>query len=551
MYEIPSRVAVLVIALALGWVPLACVAELGALDDQTAGAAADEASALGVADLAPISFLSIAEGGRYDNGFTITVRAPSTTDYVVYSADGWVLGVATDVASGFAAVGTFGVLGRRRIVARAFSDDDEQQAEAQATVEVLAADALTAAPTVTFLSPATAEGWYENGVWLKATVGGEVKSVRYSADGWAIGTSDAVANDFALRHTFSQTGRRVLVVEGLDAGGRVVARAERPIVVLAPDGGNGDDDGDTSDAPVISPLPYFYQYANRRHPGASCQNTSIAMVLGAFGWRGVPDDITARHGKDRAQSPAGLAAVFNEEAARAGIAARLSARTSGTIAQLRALLAADEDDAAVEGAALPVQRQERVVVADELQQQAVEEVDAGGERTLEAGPGAAGKDEDLVGPALGANDGDGHGGAAADAAADLEGVARGETGGVALVEALVQREGELGVERDAGFAGGVGGAAVGGGVHRQDLWRNGGDLKRPRGDLSRSLARGEKPNCESDPTMAWGPRDSPRPPERPALRRLFDPEGSMAMRHAPPQSSHHPRSACVGGPRRL
>lgn len=340
MYEIPSRVAVLVIALALGWVPLACVAELGALDDQTAGAAADEASALGVADLAPISFLSIAEGGRYDNGFTVTVRAPSTTDYVVYSADGWVLGVATDVASGFAAVGTFGVLGRRRIVARAFSDDDGQQAEAQVTVEVLAADALTAAPTVTFLSPATAEGWYENGVWLKATVGGEVKSVRYSADGWAIGTSDAVANDFALRHTFSQTGRRVLVVEGLDAGGRVVARAERPIVVLAPDGGNGDDDGDTSDAPVISPLPYFYQYANRRHPGASCQNTSIAMVLGAFGWRGVPDDITARHGKDRAQSPAGLAAVFNEEAARAGIAARLSARTSGTIAQLRALLAA-------------------------------------------------------------------------------------------------------------------------------------------------------------------------------------------------------------------
>jgi len=105
--------------------------------------------------------------------------------------------------------------------------------------------------------------------------------------------------------------------------------------VVAPD--NGDDDNGGA---AIASLPYFYQYANRLHPGASCQNTSIAMVLAAFGWRGVPDDITARHGKYRAQSPAGLAAVFNEEAARAGIAARLSARTSGTISQLRALLAA-------------------------------------------------------------------------------------------------------------------------------------------------------------------------------------------------------------------
>jgi hypothetical protein len=198
---------------------------------------------------------------------------------------------------------------------------------------------------VAFLSPAQAEGWYQNGVWLKAIVGGDVRSVRYSADGWLIGGSADFANDFALRHTFSGTGRRVLLVEGLDDAGQIIARAERPIVVVAEgndgvdDGGDdGGDDGVDDDTPLA--LPYFYQYANRRHPGASCQNTSIAMVLGAFGWRGVPDDITARHGKDRAQSPAGLAAVFNEEAARAGIAARLSPRTNGTIAQLRALLAA-------------------------------------------------------------------------------------------------------------------------------------------------------------------------------------------------------------------
>jgi len=328
-----NRVAVVVIGLVLGWIPLACVAEFGGGVGDT-GEASGQQAALGIADAASMSFVSIAGGGRYENGFTMTVSAPAATDYVVYSADGWVLGVATDAATGFAAAGNFTVLGRRTLVARAFTDDDAQLAEAQATVEVLPAPTTAEEARVAFLSPATDEGWYENGVWLKTTVGGPVRRVRYSADGWTIGTSSDAANDFALRHTFSQTGRRVLVVEGLDDGDRVVARAERPIVVTAA------DDTTDGDAPVVSPLPYFYQYANRLHPGASCQNTSIAMVLGAFGWRGVPDDITARHGKDRAQSPAGLAAVFNEEAARAGIAARLTARTSGTIAQLRALLAA-------------------------------------------------------------------------------------------------------------------------------------------------------------------------------------------------------------------
>jgi hypothetical protein len=282
-------------------------------------------------------FRSLQDGARYQNGFPLRVVAPVATEYVVYSADGWVLGVAVDAASDFAATAMFTVLGRRTIVARAFKADDTQLAEARVTVEVLPAGAATATPTVAFLSPAQAEGWYQNGIWLKAVVGGNVRSVRYSADGWRIGSSADLANDFALRHTFSLTGRRMLLVEGLDDAGRIVARAERPIVVVA-EGGDAVEDDVEDDAPLA--LPYFYQYENRLHPGASCQNTSIAMVLGAFGWRGVPDDITARHGKDRAQSPAGLAAVFNEEAARIGIAARLSPRTSGTIAQLRALLAA-------------------------------------------------------------------------------------------------------------------------------------------------------------------------------------------------------------------
>ena len=104
-----------------------------------------------------------------------------------------------------------------------------------------------------------------------------------------------------------------------------------------------DDDGDTTEgrdmARDATSVPYFYQYANALHPSASCQNTSIAMVLKWLGWSGTPDTITARFGKNLAQSPAGLAQVFNTLAEEAGLTARLTARTNGTLPGLNSLLA--------------------------------------------------------------------------------------------------------------------------------------------------------------------------------------------------------------------
>ena len=85
-------------------------------------------------------------------------------------------------------------------------------------------------------------------------------------------------------------------------------------------------------------VPYFYQYANQYAPGATCQNTSIAMLLTNFGWSGHPDDIYLLYGKDLAQSPAGLEKVFNELAATAGLTQRLSKITNGTIEGMRALI---------------------------------------------------------------------------------------------------------------------------------------------------------------------------------------------------------------------
>ncbi len=87
-------------------------------------------------------------------------------------------------------------------------------------------------------------------------------------------------------------------------------------------------------------VPYFYQYANKLNKGSSCQNTSLAMLLKYYGVDITPDDITARFGKDKAQSPEGLASVFNTLAAEAGIPQRLESHRDGSMADLNAQLQA-------------------------------------------------------------------------------------------------------------------------------------------------------------------------------------------------------------------
>lgn len=94
----------------------------------------------------------------------------------------------------------------------------------------------------------------------------------------------------------------------------------------------GDEPQQTSE------VPYFDQYENSLHPGSSCQNTSVAMVLAHFGWTGQPDDITREWGKDYAQSPSGLANLFNEMAGRSGINKALTPITNGSIEDFRTLL---------------------------------------------------------------------------------------------------------------------------------------------------------------------------------------------------------------------
>ncbi len=85
--------------------------------------------------------------------------------------------------------------------------------------------------------------------------------------------------------------------------------------------------------------PYFYQGDNSITPWQTCQNTSVAMVLSKYGWTGTPDDITSRFGRFQAQTPSGLAEVFNTLAAEAGIKARIKAHTGESMDYVNSILA--------------------------------------------------------------------------------------------------------------------------------------------------------------------------------------------------------------------
>ena len=69
----------------------------------------------------------------------------------------------------------------------------------------------------------------------------------------------------------------------------------------------------------IKSIPYYNQYYNENKGWATCQNTSVAMVLSHFENSIHPDKIYKDWGKDYAQSPSGLNAVYSSYATRSNI----------------------------------------------------------------------------------------------------------------------------------------------------------------------------------------------------------------------------------------
>lgn len=178
-----------------------------------------------------------------------------------------------------------------------------------------------AVPGCQFVAPTGSTA--KNPVTFKVAVTGDVVRVRYEADGWPLGESTDATAGFPVTYSFSQLGLRTVNAHGDGADGNELTSCSTSIEI----------------EPGYPDVPYFYQYDNTLYPSATCQNTSVAMVLAYLGWTGKPDDITSAWGKDHAQSPSGLAEVFNDYAQKMGIAERLVPHTDGTVQNVRDLLA--------------------------------------------------------------------------------------------------------------------------------------------------------------------------------------------------------------------
>ena len=148
--------------------------------------------------------------------------------------------------------------------------------------------------------------------------------VVYEADGWLLGESTDADAQFSISYEFNQAGARQIKATGyFDELTDTVETQMSLNVELQYN---------------VTDVPYFYQYANQLSPSASCQNTSIAMVLGAYGASVTPDNITSRWGKNYAQSPEGVAAVFNAYSNELGLGVRATSTRAGSLSGLRASL---------------------------------------------------------------------------------------------------------------------------------------------------------------------------------------------------------------------
>lgn len=182
---------------------------------------------------------------------------------------------------------------------------------------------------LTFISPLDG-GVYVNGIWFKVSASDLVKKVRYYASGYLLGESTDAANNFPLRYTFNTLGERTVIGYGYDAAGEELGSRSVTFTVQDP----------AAPSTVVSGVPYFFQYNNSINPSGSCQNTSLAMLLSFYKCAVTPDQISASWGTSYAQSPSGLAAVFNAYASSCKIPQRLKAHTDGVPADVNALIQA-------------------------------------------------------------------------------------------------------------------------------------------------------------------------------------------------------------------
>jgi len=162
-----------------------------------------------------------------------------------------------------------------------------------------------------------------NPVTFKADATSDIVTVKYFADGtFLLGSSTDRANFFPVKYKFSGVGVRRIYVRGYNAAGTQLAGAYKDITI----------------SDLVANVPYFFQYSNQYEPGATCANTSMAMLLKYYGANYTPDQIYLEFRKG-SQDEFKFDTIFNTLAARAGLKQRIKVHMeTGSVAQMEAEL---------------------------------------------------------------------------------------------------------------------------------------------------------------------------------------------------------------------
>ena len=164
---------------------------------------------------------------------------------------------------------------------------------------------LSGTATLAWVSPTGTTA--TNPVVFKADATSDIVTIRYFADGtFLLGSSTDRANFFPVTYKFTGVGVRRIYVRGYNAAGTQVAGAYRDFTIRD----------------LISNVPYFFQYANTYEPGATCANTTMAMLLKYYGASYTPDQIYTEFRK-QSQDEFKFDTIFNKLAARAGLKQRI------------------------------------------------------------------------------------------------------------------------------------------------------------------------------------------------------------------------------------
>lgn len=180
---------------------------------------------------------------------------------------------------------------------------------------------LAGTATLAWVSPTATTA--TNPVTFRADATSDIVTIKYFADGtYLLGSSTDRANHFPVTYKFSGVGVRRVYVRGYNAAGTQVAGAFKDFTIRD----------------LIANVPYFFQYANTYEPGATCANTTMAMLLKYYGANYTPDQIYTEFRK-QSQDEFKFDTIFNRLAARAGLKQRIRVHMeTGSVAQMEAEL---------------------------------------------------------------------------------------------------------------------------------------------------------------------------------------------------------------------